>query len=386
MPLITCPYCGHHPVYDQAEACPKCGGPIRNQQLNPNRAMPSEILSVESNRVSISGRAEYATINEALHAAQDGDEILLAAGVFNEKIVINRSLTIRSHSSQQLPVITAMDEDVITITGTACVSLFGVAVKPTTSSVDPTAAKDALSVNSDDGDDTSPNRVVLTLRDCQFLGAVDCHFTKLSVARCSVSGPSHTDAQGDKELQHYGISGWKSELSIDDTTVSAFQTGVYASRSSLNARKLRVRDCNYAVTLSEESLHLTNFDCDRCSSGIRVDNPNAPVLIENGRFLNPAGSGTAFNLRRGQGKLSELSIEGYFRGIDVSAESELIVAECRITRCKSAGVSAYGNCHVTLDRCSVLECGDGCYSRKNSTITKSRCSFRNNKRDHHEPD
>ncbi len=30
MGLTTCQHCQHHPVYDQAEACPKCGGPIRS--------------------------------------------------------------------------------------------------------------------------------------------------------------------------------------------------------------------------------------------------------------------------------------------------------------------------------------------------------------------
>jgi hypothetical protein len=32
MPLITCPDCGHHPVSDRAEACPKCGCPIAKAQ------------------------------------------------------------------------------------------------------------------------------------------------------------------------------------------------------------------------------------------------------------------------------------------------------------------------------------------------------------------
>jgi hypothetical protein len=32
MALITCPECKHHPVSDQASACPKCGFPIKKPE------------------------------------------------------------------------------------------------------------------------------------------------------------------------------------------------------------------------------------------------------------------------------------------------------------------------------------------------------------------
>jgi hypothetical protein len=47
MALITCPHCQHHPVYDQAEACPKCGGPIRQAAPSPPKSADASATRAE---------------------------------------------------------------------------------------------------------------------------------------------------------------------------------------------------------------------------------------------------------------------------------------------------------------------------------------------------
>jgi hypothetical protein len=53
MALITCPHCQHHPVYDQAEACPKCGGPIRQAAPSPPKTADGPAAHDERQRLLI---------------------------------------------------------------------------------------------------------------------------------------------------------------------------------------------------------------------------------------------------------------------------------------------------------------------------------------------
>jgi hypothetical protein len=57
MPLITCPDCGHHPVSDRAEACPKCGCPIAKTQAGTVQQIPANAPGFERSAIS-GGRLE----------------------------------------------------------------------------------------------------------------------------------------------------------------------------------------------------------------------------------------------------------------------------------------------------------------------------------------
>jgi hypothetical protein len=52
MPLITCPDCGHHPVSDRAEACPKCGCPIAKPQSGTGQQIPAKSPVVERSPIT----------------------------------------------------------------------------------------------------------------------------------------------------------------------------------------------------------------------------------------------------------------------------------------------------------------------------------------------
>ncbi|MGC4003837.1 MAG: hypothetical protein QM811_12215 [Pirellulales bacterium] len=178
----------------------------------------------------------------------------------------------------------------MTITGASNVSIHGLALKPATSELEPTAAKKAIVVNKFDG--ASSNHAQLRLTDCKILGTVDCSSTRLEFLRCTVSGPTGIDADGDAVRQDYGIQGSECDISVRESIVSSFQTGIWASDSALRGEKLRIRDCDYAASQTKESLSLIDFEITGCRGGIRISDSVSPFELRNGSLTGTAESVT----------------------------------------------------------------------------------------------
>jgi nitrous oxidase accessory protein len=53
--------------------------------------------------VNASGGADYTRIQDAVNAASNGDTITVAAGTYNENVVVNKSLSEKSRCSERYP-------------------------------------------------------------------------------------------------------------------------------------------------------------------------------------------------------------------------------------------------------------------------------------------
>jgi F-box protein 11 len=244
--------------------------------------------------VSQKGQGQYRSINEAIKEARPGTRIMIRAGVYQEGIILYKSVELVGDGRLEDIVVESLDSSCL-VMRTAYALVRG-----------------------------------LTLR-CR---------------------------AGEKGLSCFAVEVPQGRLLLEDCDISSDSLsciGVYSESAEPQIRRCQIHDAQHAGVFFYENASGLVEDCDifaNCLTGVQIIEKSNPVIL-GCRIYNQKQTGL-FVHSNAQGTIEDCEIYGNaFAGVEIKQAGNPVIRRCRIHNQKQCGMLFHQEARGTVEECDI---------------------------------